>query len=421
MYTLFPLMLLLTTSVYAAPVSHQPGQEYTVVFNSTHPEVPAVTDILSQLSLSPTHPDVRHVYNNHAFRGFHATMNTQHLSILANMSSTPLVEPAIPIRTATTAHTTITARINAPWGLERISTTTSPNSSLLGDLSYTYTYANPSLGRGVDMYILDTGALLSHITFTSRAQLSWSFDASRLDNDGHGTHVTGIAAGAAIGVASAANIRAVKALDVNGTGFSSDVVGAIDYVLSAHAARRTQADFKGSVINMSLEGGGVSAAMDMALVAASGAGIHVVVAAGNAGGDACSFSPAAAGGVNGAVISVGSVGPDDRVSGFSNTGACVDVYAPGEEVLSAWNTGDGVLKALSGTSMAAPHVAGIVAYAIAGNASLAADVGLMKEWVRATALVGVVTGKAVLGEELLLANNGMPLGPRGSINGLIEA
>ncbi|GAB7342680.1 hypothetical protein MBLNU457_g0834t1 [Dothideomycetes sp. NU457] len=419
MYTLFPLIALLIASGNAAPVSHQPGQEYTVVFNSSHPEVPAVTDVLSQLSLSPTHPDVRHVYNNHAFHGFHATMNTHCLSILTNMSNPPLIEPAIPIRTATTAHTTITARINAPWNLERISTVSAPNTTL-PSLSYTYTYLNPILGRDVDIYILDTGALASHITYTNRAVQSYTFDASPLDNDGHGTHVTGIAAGAAIGVASSANIRIVKALDVNGTGFSSNVVGAIDYVLSSHASRRTRREFKGSVINMSLEGGGISQAMNLALQAASQAGIHVVVAAGNAGSDACGLSPASAGGVNGDVITVGSVGMSDRVSAFSNTGACVDVFAPGEEVLSAWNTGDGDLRVLSGTSMAAPHVAGIVAYAIAGNETLAGDVKLMKDWVRGTALRGVVTGRTVLGEELLLANNGMPLGPRGSVYGLIQ-
>lgn len=420
MYTFFPLLALLTASGYAAPVSHQPGQEYTVIFNSTHPDVPAVTDVLSQLSLSPTHPDVRHVYNNHAFRGFHATMNTHCLSILANMSTPPLIETAIPIRTATTAHTTITARINAPWGLERISTATPPNTTSPDLLAYTYTYMNPSLGHGVDMYILDTGALLSHITYTNRAVLSYTFDGSPLDNDGHGTHVAGIAAGAAIGIASRASIRIVKALDVNGTGFTSNVVGAIDHVLSAHAQRRTQPGFKGSVINMSLESSSVSQAMNTALSAASDAGIHIVVAAGNAGADACDTSPAVLGGVNGNVISVGSVGPRDEISEFSNTGACVDVYAPGEGVLSAWNSGDGDLKVLSGTSMAAPHVAGIVAYAIAGNASLAGDVGLMKTWVRDTALRGIVTGRAVLGEELLLANNGMPLDPRGSVYGLIQ-
>jgi len=423
MYASFTFSLLLAASGYAAPVEHRPGQEYTVVFDSSHADLPAVDDVLSQLSLSPSHPDVRHVYDNHAFRGFHATMNAHCLDILNNMTTIALIEPAIPVRTATIARIAITARINAPWGLERISTAITPNTTTtdLQDLSYTYTYANPTLGSGTDLYILDTGALTSHIAFTSRATLSWTFDSSPLDNDGHGTHVTGIAAGAAIGVASSANILVVKALDVNGTGFSSNVVGAIDHVLLAHAKRRTDADFKGSVINMSLEGSGISAAMNLALAAATEAGIHVVVAAGNSGADACDVSPASAGGVMGAVITVGSVGPEDRVSGFSNTGACVDVYAPGEDVVSAWNSGDGDLKCLSGTSMASPHVAGIVAYAIAGNATLAGDVRLMKEWVRMTALKGVVTGRrSVLGEELLLANNGMPLGPRALQYGLIQ-
>lgn len=120
------------------------------------------------------------------------------------------------------------------------------------------------------------------------------------------------------------------------------------------------------------------------------------------------------GGTAGAALVVGSISPSATISSFSNTGPCVDVYAPGENIVSAWPPGSGaegnaVVKALYGTSMATPFVTGLVAYAMA-NATLAADVGLMKEWVRMTALSGVVAapeGGVVLGDEGLLASNGV--------------
>lgn len=212
------ILSLLVFKIFAAPISqHQSAQDYTIVFNSSHPEKPAVSAVLERLSLHPAHPDVRHVYNNSAFSGFTASMQSHCLEILRNTSGIAIIEEILPVRS------TVTAQIDAPWGLQRISTASTVNGN--GDgLAYTYTYANDGLGEGADVYILDTGIYTEHEAFTDRAKMVWSFDGNLTDNVGHGTHVSGIAGGQTIGVASNANLLGVKALDTNGTGWSSNVV-----------------------------------------------------------------------------------------------------------------------------------------------------------------------------------------------------
>lgn len=200
---------------------------------------------------------------------------------------------------------------------------------------------------------------------------------------------------------------------------------AIDYAIVAHGLRKAQSlldpnnSFIGSVMSLSLESTSTVAAITAAISAASSAGLHIVVAAGNSADNACSNSPASSGGNQGPAITVGSINLDATVSSFSNTGPCVDVYAPGENVLSAWNTGPTVLKALSGTSMSTPHVTGIVAYAMAGNATLAGNTTLMKQWVAQTALKGVVNGPAIDGDQGLLANNGQTAAAVVDVDGIL--
>lgn len=268
-------------------------------------------------------------------------------------------------------------------------------------MDYTYSFANSDLGRGADVYIVDTGVYTQHNVFSGRATMAWSFDGDLNDHDGHGTHVAGTAAGNVLGVASNANILGVKALDADGSGWSSNVVAGIDFVVQSHDARRKSGNatsFLGSVMSMSLASGSPVSAIESAISAAVDAGVHVVVAAGNGDTDACSSSPSSSGGTQGPAITVGSVGQSAQRSSFSNYGDCVDVYAPGENVISAWTGGANMVNMLSGTSMATPHVTGIVAYAM-GNSTLAQDPGLMKEWVRMSALQ--------MGGGILLANNGV--------------
>jgi cerevisin len=150
-----------------------------------------------------------------------------------------------------------------------------------------------------------------------------------------------------------------------------------------------------------------SKVMAAGINAATQAGIHVAVAAGNDGKDACDFAPSFTGGANGNAVTVGSVSITNTVSSFSNTGPCVDVYAPGERIISTWMGGNNVINVEDGTSMATPHVAGLMAYLMVQNSTLASDPAAMKQYLRDTALQGQISGpKAITGDPLLLANNG---------------
>lgn len=387
---------------------HQPGgKEYVVILDKDHPTPPAVEQVLQRLDLDPAHPDVRHVYNNSAFRGFAASMKSHCIDLLTNMTEVSVVEETIAVTHAAAVPLErrgtpfpIDSRANAPWGLQTISTATIPTDANAKELNFTYSFANTDLGTGADIYVVDTSLYAEHIVFGNRAKQIWSFDGNSSVVDGHGTHTAGTAGGASLGVASNANVFGVRALSGDGTGWSSDVVAGIDYVVQQHDLRKASAatnGHRGSVMSISLAAGKVDS-LDQAVSAAIQAGVHTVVAAGNAGTDACGTSPAASGGIKGSAITVGSVGITGKRSSFSNTGDCVDIYAPGEDIISAWLGAPDMVNVLSGTSMATPHVAGIVAYATA-NQTLANDTGLMKEWIR---MQGHVNS-----EGIVVANNGV--------------
>ncbi|CAK3889807.1 Alkaline protease 2 [Lecanosticta acicola] len=370
------------TSPSSTPTSHQAGgEEHIVIIDKNAPVIPQVAEVLNRLDLHEKHPDVRRVFNNSAFQGFAASMKSHCLDLLANMSDVSTVEKAV-----TVSRASIDTRPNAPWGLQRISTASSVGGSPSA-LAYTYSYSDSSLGSGSDVYIIDTGIYTEHNVFGGRAKMLWSFDGNTEDKDGHGTHVAGTAAGAILGIASNANIYGVKALDADGGGWSSNVVAGIDYVLQRHDARRAAgANFTGSVMSMSLATTSPVTAITQAVNAAVEAGIHACIAAGNSNTDACSSSPASTGGTNGRAITVGAIDMNTQRASFSNYGSCVDLYAPGVGVVSSWIGGQNMINILDGTSMATPHVTGIVAYAMSNNSTLAQNPGLMKEWIRMVAL-----------------------------------
>ncbi|KAF2207512.1 hypothetical protein CERZMDRAFT_51057 [Cercospora zeae-maydis SCOH1-5] len=399
----FAALCLVVTETLAAPSqpnSHESGgEEHIVVIDKTIPVPAKVEEILLQLDLNTTHPDVRHVFNNTFFQGFSASMKSHCLDLLANMVAVSMVERA----TTVSRGSVYSTRPNAPWGLQRISTASSLQGSK-SSLDFTYNYADDSLGNGVDIYILDTGLYAQHNVFDGRANMLWSFDGDMRDNDGHGTHVSGTAAGSILGVASKAQLYGVKTLDSNGAGWSSNVVAGIDYVIRRHEEQlRSGKDYTGSVISMSLASSEPVQAIDTAVAAALAAGIHVCVAAGNNGEDACQSSPASSGGSRGSAITVGAIDMDNKRASFSNHGSCVDLYAPGVNIISSWIGKPNMVNSLSGTSMATPHVTGIIAYAMK-NQTLAASPSLMKEWLLMTALP--------LEDGTLLANNGIHAGER---------
>ncbi|WP_406103333.1 S8 family peptidase [Streptomyces sp. NBC_01003] len=235
------------------------------------------------------------------------------------------------------------------WGLDRID-----QADTAGDKKYTYP---DSAGEGVTAYVIDTGVRISHKDFGGRA--TSGFDA--IDNDdnaddgnGHGTHVAGTIAGDAHGVAKKAKIVAVRVLDNEGSGTTEQVVAGIDWVTKNHQGP--------SVANMSL-GGGADEALDAAVQKAIASGVTFAVAAGNESTDASAGSPARVK----EAITVASSTKDDEQSDFSNYGSVVDIYAPGSDITSDWNTGDDATNTISGTSMATPHVVGAAAVYLSGH------------------------------------------------------
>lgn len=250
---------------------------------------------------------------------------------------------------------------NAPWGLARIS---HRHSLTLGTFSKYLYSANG--GEGVDVYVIDTGTNTEHVDFEGRAHWGKTIPANDddVDGNGHGTHCSGTIAGKKYGVAKKAHVYAVKVLNSNGSGTMSDVVKGVEWTVNHHleqvkAAKegKGRKGFKGSSANMSL-GGGKSIALELAVNAAVGEGIHFAVAAGNDNQDSCKYSPAAAE----SAVTVGASTLADERAYFSNYGKCNDIFAPGLNILSTWTGSKYATNTISGTSMASPHIAGLLAY-----------------------------------------------------------
>ena len=227
-----------------------------------------------------------------------------------------------------------------------------------------YLYSDQG-GEGVDAYVIDTGTNYKHVDFEGRAHWGKTIPQHDVDEDGngHGTHCSGTVAGKKFGVAKKANVYAVKVLGSNGSGSMSDVVKGVEWATTSHSDKAKAAKkgknkkFKGSVANMSL-GGGRSVALNLAVNAAVDAGLNFAVAAGNDNADACNYSPAGA--EKG--VTVGASTLADERAYFSNFGKCTDIFAPGLNILSTWTGSKYATNTISGTSMASPHICGLLAY-----------------------------------------------------------
>lgn len=238
----------------------------------------------------------------------------------------------------------------APWGLDRIDQAELP---LGGDYRY------EGDGGGARVYVIDTGVLIEHQDFGGRASAGFSaIDDGRGSSDcnGHGTHVAGTAAGTRYGVAKGAQVVAVRVLGCDGSGTIAGVIAGVDWV-TANAVLP-------AVANMSL-GGGASPSLNQAVARSIESGVVYAVAAGNDNADACGSSPAS----TPAAITVGASARDDSRAWFSNYGPCVDLFAPGLDIVAPWYTSSVDTATISGTSMATPHVAGAIARYLAANPS----------------------------------------------------
>jgi len=291
-----------------------------------------------------------------ALQGYAATLSPEAARAL-------LVDPEVlSVEEDQTVDVDATEQVGASWGLDRIDQRALP---LTTSYRYAVTAAN------VTAYVVDTGIRATHSEFRIspgatthrvRADLGFSAIADGMnteDCNGHGTHVAATIGGLNHGVAKQVTLVPVRVLGCSGSGALSQVLAGLDFV--AKNAR------KPAVANLSL-GGGASAAVDAAVTNLAAAGVPVIVAAGNSNADACNHSPARAP----TVISVGASTRTDARAAFSNWGRCVTLFAPGEAITSAAITTDSAFAAHSGTSMAAPHVAGVAALLVSAEPALTA-------------------------------------------------
>ncbi|MEU4385451.1 S8 family peptidase [Promicromonospora sp. NPDC023805] len=325
---------------------------------------------------------VNRSYSN-AVRGFSATMSAADAKQLEADPSVAYVEQN-QVVTATATQTPVPS-----WGLDRIDQRALPLNN-----SYTYT----STGAGVKAYIIDTGILTTHQDFGGRAihgRDTVSNDNNATDCQGHGTHVAGTVGGTSYGVAKNVTLVAVRVLDCSGGGTTAGVIAGIDWVTADHAAGQP------AVANMSL-GGGFSQALNDAVARSIADGVTYAVAAGNeTATNACTRSPAS----TPAAITVGATTRTDARASYSNIGTCVDIFAPGSDITSAWYNSTTATNTISGTSMATPHVAGAAALVLSANpGATPAQVGTT---LNNAAVTGVVTNPGTGSPNRLLNVTGL--------------
>jgi len=332
---------------------------------------------------------VNHVYKIGSFIGFSAILTEELLKVELANSDVKYVEAdqvmSINYQQEKNARSPLAfvTQTGVTWGIDRLDQKALP-------LDNMYRY-DESAGAGVDVYVIDTGVLVTHNEFEGRATFANTQvpNEASTDLNGHGTHCAGTIGGAMYGVAKKVTLKAVKVLNAAGSGTTAGVIAGVNFVVTDKTAGRP------AIGSMSL-GGGASPTLDTAVQNSIGAGVVYAIAAGNDNSNACNYSPARVP----TAVTVGATTNADARASYSNIGTCVSIFAPGSSITSAWIGSNTATNTISGTSMATPHVAGTLALYLGKNTAL--NPAAAKTWVTTAGTPGVVTGAGTGSPNILL-------------------
>jgi subtilisin family serine protease len=320
----------------AAVAAPMPAGRYIVSTKST----PATAAKVQQLRTSGTSVTARY---SHVLNGFSGQFTAQQVRLLKADPAVTSITRDVRISVSDTRTLSRSQAAATPWGLDRID-----QRATTGNGSYRY----DTTGKGVTAFVVDSGIRLNQADFGTRARSGYDFvdsDMNASDCAGHGTHVAGTIGGTRFGVAKQVQLVSVRVFDCEGEGYMSDFISALDWVVAHRPSGPAVVNFSG--------GGPAYAPADTAVANTVKAGIPVVIAAGNDATPACGDSP----GRVPQALTVAASDINDREAYFSDYGSCVDLFAPGVDIVSDSNASTVATETMSGTSMAAPHATGAVA------------------------------------------------------------